>query len=69
MRQRIVGILGPKHDERLVPVEEETDVVTIQGLSANRTPQKTRENNSCLSMADLSSMAFCTALWCTPTTG
>ena len=32
MRQRIVGILGPKHDERLVPVEEETDVVTIQGF-------------------------------------
>ena len=32
MRQRIVGILGPKHDERLVPVQEETDVVSIEGF-------------------------------------
>ena len=32
LRQRIVGILGPKHDERLVPVQEETDVVTISGF-------------------------------------
>jgi len=32
MRQRIVGILGPKHDERLVPVQEETDVVRIEGF-------------------------------------
>ena len=31
-RQRIVGILGPKHDERLVPVQEETDVVTVEGF-------------------------------------
>lgn len=42
LRQRIVGILGPKHDERLVPVQEETDVVRIQGFvgkpdSAKRT--------------------------------
>lgn len=32
LRQRIVGILGPKHDERLVPVNEETDVVRIEGF-------------------------------------
>lgn len=32
LRQRIVGILGPKHDERLVPVQEETDVVAIEGF-------------------------------------
>ncbi|MGB1480662.1 MAG: DNA mismatch repair endonuclease MutL [Flavobacteriales bacterium] len=32
MRQRIVGILGPKYDERLVPVQEETDVVRIEGF-------------------------------------
>ena len=32
LRQRIVGILGPKHDERLVPVQENTDVVTIEGF-------------------------------------
>ena len=32
LRQRIVGILGPKHDERLVPVNEDTDVVTIEGF-------------------------------------
>ncbi len=32
MRQRIVGILGPKHDERLVPVNEDTDVVAIEGF-------------------------------------
>lgn len=32
LRQRIVGILGPKHDERLVPVQEETDVVTVEGF-------------------------------------
>ena len=31
-RQRIVGILGPKHDERLVPVKESTDVVSIEGF-------------------------------------
>ena len=31
-RQRIVGILGPKHDERLVPVNESTDVVSIEGF-------------------------------------
>ena len=32
LRQRIVGVLGPKHDERLVPVNEATDVVTIEGF-------------------------------------
>ena len=32
MRQRIVGILGPKHDERLVPVHEDTDVVSVEGF-------------------------------------
>lgn len=32
LRQRIVAILGPKHDERLVPVQEETDVVAIEGF-------------------------------------
>ena len=31
-RQRIVGILGAKHDERLVPVQESTDVVTVDGF-------------------------------------
>lgn len=41
-RQRVVGILGPKHDERLVPVSEETDVVQVDGFvgkpdSARRT--------------------------------
>ena len=42
LRQRIVGILGPKHDERLVPVRESTDVVSVEGFvgkpdSARRT--------------------------------
>ncbi|MEC7694440.1 MAG: DNA mismatch repair endonuclease MutL, partial [Bacteroidota bacterium] len=32
LRQRIVGIMGPKHDERLVPVQEDTDVVAIEGF-------------------------------------
>ena len=31
-RQRIVGILGAKYDERLVPVSEQTDVVTVEGF-------------------------------------
>ena len=42
LRQRVVGILGPKHDERLVPVQEDTDVVKVEGFvgkpdSARRT--------------------------------
>lgn len=32
LRQRIVGLFGQKFDERLVPVEEETDVVGISGF-------------------------------------
>lgn len=31
-RQRVVGIFGAKYDERLVPIEEETDVVVISGF-------------------------------------
>jgi DNA mismatch repair protein MutL len=31
-RQRIVGILGGKTNEKLVPVDEETDLVTISGF-------------------------------------
>lgn len=31
-RQRIVGILGAKYDERLVPVSEQTDVVAVEGF-------------------------------------
>ncbi|MGB1075233.1 MAG: DNA mismatch repair endonuclease MutL [Flavobacteriales bacterium] len=31
-RQRIVAVFGPKYDERLVPVEEETDAVHIAGF-------------------------------------
>ncbi len=33
LRQRVVGIFGQKHDERLLPVEEETDVVRITGFA------------------------------------
>jgi DNA mismatch repair protein MutL len=32
LRQRIVGLYGRKHDERLVPVEERTELVTVQGF-------------------------------------
>jgi len=32
LRKRVVSIFGIKHDERLVPVEEETDVVKIHGF-------------------------------------
>ena len=32
LRQRIVAIFGAKHDERLVPVDETTDVVKITGF-------------------------------------
>jgi len=32
LRQRIVRIFGGKYDERLVPVEERTDVVALQGF-------------------------------------
>lgn len=31
-RQRIVGVFGKKYNERLVPVEEETDIVRISGF-------------------------------------
>lgn len=31
-RQRIVGIFGDKYNQRLVPVTEETDLVTIEGF-------------------------------------
>lgn len=31
-RQRIVGTFGAKYDERLVPVEEETDIVSVMGF-------------------------------------
>ena len=32
LRQRIVGILGANHNDRLVPVDEKTDVVTVSGF-------------------------------------
>lgn len=32
IRQRIVHILGTKYNEKLVPVEEETDIVTVNGF-------------------------------------
>lgn len=32
LRQRIVGILGSNHNDKLVPVDEKTDVVTITGF-------------------------------------
>ena len=32
LRQRVVAIFGVKHDERLVPIDEETDVVKISGF-------------------------------------
>lgn len=31
-RKRVVGVFGSKYDERLVPVEESTDVVGVQGF-------------------------------------
>ena len=31
-RRRIVGVFGSKYDERLVPVEEHTDVVAVEGF-------------------------------------
>ena len=32
LRQRLVRVFGAKYDERLVPVEEQTDVVQLQGF-------------------------------------
>ena len=32
LRQRVVAIFGTKHDERLVPIDEETDVVKFSGF-------------------------------------
>lgn len=32
LRQRVVGVFGAKYDERLVPVEERTDVVNVTGF-------------------------------------
>lgn len=31
-RQRVVGVFGAKYDERLVPIEESTDVVAVEGF-------------------------------------
>ncbi|MDE0870443.1 MAG: DNA mismatch repair endonuclease MutL [Flavobacteriales bacterium] len=31
-RQRVVGVFGSKYDERLVPIEESTDVVSVAGF-------------------------------------
>jgi DNA mismatch repair protein MutL len=31
-RQRVVGVFGSKYDERLVPIEESTDVVAVEGF-------------------------------------
>ena len=31
-RKRVVGVFGSKYDERLVPVEENTDVVSVEGF-------------------------------------
>ncbi|MFN2261520.1 MAG: DNA mismatch repair endonuclease MutL, partial [Psychroflexus sp.] len=31
-RQRIVGVMGPKTNEKLVPVEEETDLIKVSGF-------------------------------------
>ena len=31
-RQRVVGVFGGKYDERLVPIEESTDVVAVEGF-------------------------------------
>ena len=31
-RQRVVGVFGAKYDERLVPIEESTDVVSVEGF-------------------------------------
>ncbi len=41
-RQRIVQLFGQKYDERLVPVEEETDVVSIRGFVGK--PEFARKN-------------------------
>jgi len=32
LRQRIVAVFGPKHNKKLVPISEETDVVKISGF-------------------------------------
>ncbi len=32
VRQRIVGLFGRKHDERLVPVEEATEIIRVDGF-------------------------------------
>ena len=32
LRQRLVRVFGAKYDERLVPVEEQTDVVQLTGF-------------------------------------
>jgi len=42
-RQRIVGIFGEKYNQRLVPVEEQTDIVSIDGfVSKPEFAKKTR---------------------------
>jgi len=32
LRQRITGIFGRKFDERLVPIQESTEVVQLEGF-------------------------------------
>ena len=43
LRQRIVHIFGPKYNEKLVPVEEQTDIVSVGGfISKPEMAKKTR---------------------------
>jgi DNA mismatch repair protein MutL len=53
MRQRIVSIFSGKTNEKLVPVQEETEIVTIHGFIGKPEFAKTEENSFSLSMIDL----------------
>jgi DNA mismatch repair protein MutL len=54
MRQRIVTIFSGKTNEKLVLVQEETEIVTIHGfIGKPEFAKKTEENSFSLSMIDL----------------
>lgn len=46
IRQRIVHILGSKYSEKLVPVEEATNIVTVNGFIGKPDTAKNREVSS-----------------------
>lgn len=60
LRQRIVNVFGIKTNEKLVPIEEITEIVTIRGFIGKPEFAKKVEENNFLSMIALFEMAIYT---------